>query len=61
MNTSTIYRDLTYRCLMDTARPSTTRADIPLDGIMMMMMNSGGGPLAISVGLGQMGDRQPEH
>jgi hypothetical protein len=54
------YCDLTYRCLMDTVRPSTTRADIPLDGIMMMQ-NSGGGPYPISVGLGQMGNRQPEH
>ena len=54
------YCDLTYRCLMDAARPATTRADIPLDGIMMMQ-KSGGGPFPISVGLCQMGNRQPEH
>jgi len=31
------YRDLTYRCLMDAARPSVTRGDIPLDDIKMML------------------------
>jgi hypothetical protein len=54
------YRDLTYRCLMDAARPSVTRGDIPLDDIKMML-KGGGGPFPISVGLGSMGERKPKH
>ena len=54
------YRDLTHRCLMDAARPSVTRGDIPLDDIKMML-KGGGGPFPISVGLGSMGERKPKH
>jgi hypothetical protein len=54
------YSSLTYRCLMDAARPSTTRADIPLDGLNMMP-KSGGVPIMVSVGLCQMDDRKPKH
>jgi len=54
------YRDLTYRCLMDAARSSVTRGDIPLDDIKMML-KGGGGPFPISVGLGSMGERKPKH
>ncbi len=52
------YRDLTYRVIMNSARPSFSRADIPLyylSGISESIR------VPISVGLPTMGTREPSH
>ncbi len=52
------YRDLTYRCIMNSDNPPAVRADIPMGALTVMIHTN---RETVSVGLYQMSTRAPRH